>query len=205
MSTGNINSKFCLFLIIYIYSYTICQINDNFQKGVLEQENSYIIDINDYHNLNLIVTTSQKIYTSDSLPNPVLTFPDNVANYSMAATYSKDYILVACLKDYLLGNININTGVSASFLNYENINIEDGNTLVPPTQTCSLSIFDDYVHIAIAQQPYTKEDILYNKYYIIKLMLTNYNGLGPIIDSSFKIKFFKFPQEYKQSISMRQM
>ncbi len=204
MSTGNINSKFCLFLIIYIYSYTICQINDNFQKGVLEQENSYIIDINDYHNLNLIVTTSQKIYTSDSLPNPVLTFPDNVANYSMAATYSKDYILVACLKDYLLGNININTGVSASFLNYENINIEDGNTLVPPTQTCSLSIFDDYVHIAIAQ-PYTKEDILYNKYYIIKLMLTNYNGLGPIIDRSFEIKFFKFPQEYKQSISMRQM
>ena len=122
----------------------------------------------------------------------------------MAATYNQNYILVACLKDSLLAKININTGDSKNLLDYTEVNIEDGNTLVPPTQTCSLSIFDDYVHIAIAQ-PYTKEDILYNKYYIIKLMVKNLITTEPIINISFEIKFFKFPQEYKQSISMRQM
>ena len=99
MSTKNFNSKFYLFLIIYIYSYTVCQINDNFQKGVLEHESSYFIDFNDYHNLSLIVTTSQKIYTSDSLPNPISTFTSKVENYSMAATYNENYIFVACLND----------------------------------------------------------------------------------------------------------
>ena len=59
MKTVNIKSKLVLFLILYISSDILCQINDNFQKGVLEQENSYFIDINDYHNLNLIVSTSQ--------------------------------------------------------------------------------------------------------------------------------------------------
>ena len=204
MSTGNINSKICLFLIIYIYSYTVCQINDNFQKGVLEHENSYFIDINDYHNLNLIVTASQKIYTSDSLPNSISNFTTKVENYSMAATYNQNYILVACLKDSLLAKININTGDSNNLLDYNEINVGNGNILVPPTQTCSLSIFENTVHIAIAQ-PYTSDDILFNKYYIIKLMLTNNDNYGPIIDRSLEIKFFKFPQENKQSISMRQM
>jgi hypothetical protein len=103
------NSKLSLFLIIYIYSYIVCQINDNFQKGELEHENSYFIDINDYHNLNLIISTSHKIYTSNSLPNPISTFTAKVENYSMAATYDQNYILVACLNDSLLAKINIST------------------------------------------------------------------------------------------------
>jgi len=204
MDTENINSKFCLFLIIYIYSYTVCQINDNFKKGVLEHENSYFIDINDYHNLNLIVTTSQKIYTSDSLPNPISTFTAKVENYSMAATYNQNYILVACLKDSLLAKININTGDSNNLLDYNEINVGNGNILVPPSQICSLSIFENIVHIAIAQ-PYTSEDILFNKYYIIKLMLKNDGNLSPIIDSSFETKIYRFPEKYKKSISMRQL
>ena len=204
MKTANIKSKLTLFLIIYISSGIFCQINDNFQKGVLENENSYFIDINDYHNLNLIVSTSQKIYTSDSLPNPISNFSAKVENYSMAATYDQNYILVACLNDSLLAKININTGDSNNLLDYTDVNIGEGNELVPPTQICSLSIFQDIVHIAITQ-PYTNENILYNKYYIIKLMLTVDSNSSPIISESIGIQFFKFPGEYKKSESIRQL
>ena len=196
MKTANIKSKLTLFLIIYISSGILCQINDNFQKGVLENENSYFIDINDYHNLNLIVSTSQKIYTSDSLPNPISNFSAKVENYSMAATYDQNYILVACLNDSLLAKININTGDSTNLLDYTNVNIEDGNTLVPPTQICSLSIFQDVVHIAITQ-PYTKEETLFNKYYIIKLKITVDSNSSPIIDDSIEIKFLSFQENIK--------
>mgnify|MGYP002623862319 CR=1 FL=1 len=208
MSTKNINSKLTLLLIIYISSYTVCQINDNFQQGILESENSYFIDINDYHNLNLIVTTAQKIYTIDSIPNPISNFSAKVENYSMAATYDLNYILVACLNDSLLTKININTGESTNLLDYSGITIEGGDILVPPTQICSLSIFqNNIVHLAITQT-YAKEgyeDILFNKYYIIKLMLTTNGDLGPIIDDTKEKKIFKFPDEYKKSPSIRQL
>jgi len=204
MNIANMNSKISLLLIIYIYSYIFCQINDNFQKGVLESENSYFIDINDYHNLNLLITTAKKIYTSDSLPNPITNFTAKVENYSMAATYNSDYILVACLNDSLLAKININTGDSSNLLDYTDVSIEDGNTLVPPAQICSLSIFENIVHIAISQS-YTKDDILFNKYYIIKFTLTTDDNSSPIIDSSIEKKIFKFPEEYKKAITMRQL
>ena len=204
MRTTNMNSKLSLFLIIYIYSYIVCQINDNFQKGDLEHENSYFIDINDYHNLNLIITTSQKIYKSNSLPNQISTFTAKVENYSMAATFDQNYLLVACLNDSFLAKININTGDSTNLLYYTDVIIEDENTLVPPNQICSLSIFENIVHIAKAQS-YTKEDILFNKYYIIKLVLKTDGDLSPIIDSSIEKKIFKFPEEYKKAITLRQL
>ena len=191
MKTAKIKSKLTLFLIIYISSGIFCQINDNFQKGVLEHESSYFIDFNDYHNLSLIVTTSQKIYTSDSLPNPISTFTSKVENYSMAATYNENYIFVACLNDSLLEKIIINTGESINLLNYTEVDIGDGNTLVPPTQICSLSIFQDIVHIAITQ-PYTNEDMIFNKYYIIKIVI------GPFIDFMKHLYIFlKFQCNYQ--------
>ena len=200
----NINSKLSFLLIIYIYSYTFCQIKDNFQKGELEHDNSYFIDINDYHSLNLIVTTSQKIYTSDSIPNPISNFNVKVENYSMAATFDQNYLLVACLNDSLLAKINIGTGESSNLLDYNGVNIEVGEVLVRPNQICSLSIFENTVHIAIAQS-YTNENILFNKFYIIKLKIANDEISGPIIDTSFETKVFRFPEEYRKSNAVRQM
>ena len=196
--------KYTLFsLIFFISSFIFCQINDDFINGNIDSDftSSDIIDINDYHNLNLIITTSKNIYTIPSFDNPI-TFTANINKYSMAATYDQNYLLVACLDDSLLTKIKINSEgtESISLLDYDDIDILSiyADTLEPPSQICSLSIFENSVYIAISKLYTDDESINYNKYYIIKIPIRNIEDSGPIIDETLNYNVFKFPQTYKK-------
>ena len=188
-----LNIIIVLFLLI---SFVLCEINDDFKSDELESSNSYLIDINDYHNLGLIMTTSKNIYFissfEDTPPAPT-NFILNVANYSMGATYDENYLLVACLEDSLLAKINIRTGDSSILLNYDDISY-NGEILENPNQICSLSIFENIVYIAIANE-YIADDITYNKYYVIKIKMKLEND-EPIIDDSIEKQIYVLPDSY---------
>ena len=55
-----INLKLNLFLLIFLLKYSLknSQINDEFTQGTLESGNYNLIDITDYQNLKILVTTS---------------------------------------------------------------------------------------------------------------------------------------------------
>jgi len=55
-----IKNKFLFFLLFLNIGLVFAQINDNFTSGVLEDGNYDLLDITDYHNMNLIVSTSKK-------------------------------------------------------------------------------------------------------------------------------------------------
>ena len=189
-------------LILFLSSFIINQINDEFKYNTLESSDSYLIDINDYHNLGLIMTTSKKIYFISSFEetdyNPI-TFNLSVSNFSMGATYNNNYLLVACLEDSLLAKININNGESESLLNYGTY---DGKTLEPPNQICSLSIFENFIYITIANEE-IKEETIYNKYYIIRINIKNDDTSGPIIDDSINKVIFQFSDSYKKILTLK--
>ena len=175
-----------IIVLILLISFVYCEISDGFRSDELESSNSYLIDINDYHNLGLIMTTSKNIYFISSLeatPLVPTNFILNVANYSMGATYDENYLLVACLEDSLLAKINIRTGDSSILLNYDDISY-NGEILENPNQICSLSIFENTAYIAIANE-YISDDITYNKYYVIKIKMKLEND-EPIIDDSIE-------------------
>ena len=191
-----------LSFILIIFPLISCQINDDFSNGVIESENSNIIDFADYHNLNLLITTAKHIYSISSISTIKSTFTSNINNYSMAASYNENYILVACLNDSLLSKININTGDSTNLINYDGIpNMEEEDTLVPPTQICSLSIYENIAYIAISNN-FTNETSTFNKNFIIKINLIDEGNDGSVDVSD--INFFKFPELYKSTGAKRQ-
>jgi len=51
-----------IMIIMLKYKFLNCNINDNFEKNILEYGNYDILDITDTTNLKLLVTTSKKIY-----------------------------------------------------------------------------------------------------------------------------------------------
>ena len=106
-----------LLLLIFCLKIVLSELKDYYSSAILENENNYLVDVKDYHNISIILTTSKNIYTG--IP-PVLKSRTNAAIYncSSAATYNENYILIACLSDSLLSKININTGQSSSLLDY---------------------------------------------------------------------------------------
>ena len=119
----------------------------------------------------------------------------------MAASYNENYILIAFLNDSLLSKININTGDSTNLLNYDGIsNMEEEDTLIPPTQICSLSIYENNAYIAISNN-FTNETSTFNKNFIIKINLIEEGIDGPVINN--EINFF-FPEFYKSTGAKRQ-
>ena len=104
-------------------------------------ESASLIDISDYHNLSLIITTDKKIYTG--IP-PVFKkeTSSKINSFSAACTYNNKYILISCTEDYLLSKINIETGEETGLINYEHFN--------SPNCTCSISSKDNYVYIGIS-------------------------------------------------------
>ena len=123
--------RFCLFT---------CYNNDNYETYNLDgEEGNYLIDINDYNDLKLTVTTSRNIYSGIS---PIKKSVNNAKlnNCSSIATVNDNYILATCLNDSLLSKININTGESTSLLSYD---ISSNLLLTVPNKTIySLSIFE---------------------------------------------------------------
>ena len=113
-----LSNKILIFILIIfqkLYFYN-CQIYDNFTKEVLE-EGSQLIDVNDYNNLNLIVTTLKNIYIGIP-PKLKAKTEAKLINTSSIITLNSNYLLAACLQDSLLTKINLNDGNFTPLLNY---------------------------------------------------------------------------------------
>lgn len=192
------NHKF-LYFLLFIFKYTkfLCQINDNFQSGILEEGENDLIDIADYLNTTLIISTSKNIYIGAPLSNKTSTNA-NLNSSSFAATCNENYILVACLEDELLVKININTGIQTTLLSYSNY-----NSIIVSNHSCSLSILENFVFIAISR-PISDNTV---NYFFIKLNITNKDDIenGPIINERVEIKSFIFPYDVQKSNKSRDL
>jgi len=114
------NFKFLIILIILKYYFFNSQIYDDFSINKLEDE-SELLDVTDYHKLNLIVTSLKNIYTGIP-PQLKTTTEANIINATSLITINENYLLAACLQDSLLTKININDGIFSSLLLYSDIN-----------------------------------------------------------------------------------
>ena len=112
------------------------------------------------------------------------------------AVCNENYILAACLNDYLLVKININNGDYVQLVEYSEFN----SIIVSDSSSCSLSIYNDIIYIGISQ-PSSDNKI---KNAVIKLNIINKEDLtnGPTIDTSNK-KLFIFPVEHKKTTTTR--
>ena len=182
--------KFIFYYIFFIFfKYSFNEINDNFKLDNSLDE-GYILDIKNYHNLTIMLTTSKNIYKGIP-PNPE-ELPDiNINNYSSVVTCNNNYILIACLDDYLLSKINLNTLIYTPLLSYSDID----ESLEAPSNICSLSMIDNIVYIAFSQPSTSSTTKIYIK--VIKIILNSQNDLnnGPIIDNKIN---FTFPKEYEK-------
>ena len=201
----NIFINFHLIIIYIFLNFRLenCQINDNFASYTLEEESNDILDVTDNHNLNLIVTTSKKIYTGIP-PTLKVETNANLIKYSSVISISETYLLVSCLQDSLLTKIKLSDGFSQSLLDYSDISISP--SLIVPETICSLSIFDKTVFIGYTEiNNYITETNKTN--IIIRISLTNINSdsSGPNLDGNGNIKFFKYPLSTIKTNSIRQI
>ena len=165
------------------------QLNDDFRLEILE-ENSQLLEVNDYHNISLIVTTSKNIYTG--IPPKLRTITNaSLINSSPLITFNENYLLASCLKDSLLTKININNGNYSSLLNYSDINENNLNLTIPIT-SCSLPIIDNIIFIGYSRIDYFETET--NKTnIIIKFNITNlFSENGPELEQPFEKKFLFF-------------
>ena len=183
--------------------YYLCQINDNFNRDILEEGNYDLIDITDNFNLSLIVTTAKNIYTGIP-PIKRASTNANLINSTSIITINNNYLLAACLSDSLLTKININNGEFSTLINYNEITIEP--ILEIPITTCSLSFYNNYIFIGYSRIEYFESEI--NKTNIlIKLELNDINNYeeGPNLNTEFPPKIFIFPNSTIKTNSFRQI
>ena len=176
------------------------QINDHFSTELLEAGSFDLIDINDYHNLKLVVTTAKNIYLG--IP-PALksTTGAKLINVSSIITLNENYLLAACLEDSLLTKININSGAFLNLLDYSQI---DSGLEVPIT-SCSLSILENTVFIGYTRIDYYDSET--NKTNMVfKFNISDKDSSsGPIIVEPFQFNIFIFPKSFIKTNSSRQI
>ena len=200
------NISFFLFLIIIQNDFYFSQINDGFSIATLEE--SELLEVNDYHNFNLIVTTLKNIYIGIP-PSLKVTTNAELINASSLITLNENYLLAACLQDSLLTKININNGDFSSLLGYSDL--DSSLELEIPVTSCSLSILDNTIFVGYSKIIYYNEDdsdaTKTNKTNIvIKLNIKNKNSeSGPDIDIAIPKKFFIFPEPTIKTDSNRQI
>ena len=187
-----INYNFILLSLALIFKkfFVICQNGNSFVINTLESENSELIDVTDYHNLNLILTTGRKIYKGIP-PQLLITTNAQIINTTSIITINENFLLASCLQNSLLSKINLNNGVITDLINYNSIN---GLNLEIPITSCSLSIIENTVFIG-----YTRIDFLETQVnktnIIIKFFLSNLDSdEGPTIEINNEIKFFFIPE-----------
>ena len=197
----NINSLLIIILLIAFNFNIILCIYDNYALYLLEEGDYELLDVTDYHNLNLIVTTSKKIYKGMH-PYPYST-EAQLINSTSLITLNENYLLAAYLNDSLLTKININEGRFSNLLNYEDI--DPALNLIAPITSCSLSMIDNTIFIGYTEINYYPEET--NKTnIIIKVDITNkdsYNDLD--INTNIEIKYFIFPHSTIKTDSSRQI
>ena len=197
------NNPMVILLSFFLFNISChCQIYDNF-TSVSFEENSHLLYVNDYHNLNLIVTSLKNIYTGIP-PTLKTTTLANLINSSSIITLNSNYILVSCLQDSLLTKININDGSYASLLNYSDFETLEFKLEVP-INSCSLSIIENTIFIG-----YTKIFLYSGKInktnIVFRLNITNKDSSnGPILDTSINKEKFVFPNSNIKSDSSKQI
>ena len=195
-----------IIIILYIFSLNFGnysnQISDDFRIQTLE-ENSQLLEVNDYHNFSLIVTTSKNIYTGIP-PTLRTTTKASLINSSSLITLNENYLLASCLEDSLLTKININNGNYSSLLTYSDINDENLNLEIP-IKSCSLSMIDNIIFIGYSRIDYFETET--NKTnIIIKFNITNLDSEnGPELEQPFEKKIFVFPNSTILTNSSRQI
>ena len=193
--------KLILFLFLSLnFKLLICQSQDNYETYNMEgEEGHYLLDINNYHNLKLIISTSQNIYMGIP-PRKIAKTNAKLSNCSSLMTLNENYLLASCLEDCLLAQININTGESFPLAYYSNIS--NLSLLSPPEETtCSISMFKNMVFIG-----YTKINDNNKTNIILKVNIYDEDSInGPSINETVPIKYFKFPNSYFKTSSIRQV
>ena len=196
------NFLFIYFIIFINYCYISCEDDENIEIVTLESDSTELLDVTDNHNLNLIVTTSKKIYTGIP-PTQKTTTVAQIINATSVISISEYYLLAACLQDTLLAKISLSDGSTDSILGYSDV---DSNLNLPvPITSCSLSIRENTVIIGYSKIEYLETDT--NKTnIIIRLEIVNKEDTdGPSLGDTSKIKFYTFPESSQKTNSPRQI
>ena len=134
-----------LFLLFIFFKTFISEYFESMEVGSIS-DNASIIDITDYNNLYLLITTEKYIYTGMP-PNKASETQSKIMNISAAVTYDNNYILLACSENYLLSIININSRVEMRLLNYEDAQL----TIEYLNYSCSICFKNNISYIGIPQ------------------------------------------------------
>ena len=182
--------KLIVLMIIIKFKLKNCQINDNFQKQILEEGEYEFLDIEDSFNLGLIVSTSKKIYKGMP-PEYISTTNASIINTTALLEINENYLLAACLEDCLLAKININTGESTPLLNYRGNNgaLNIADNLDIPIIPCSLVKNKEFIFIAYTKIDYYQNSI--NKTHTIFkfALLNNTIKENPCLNQTFSRKY----------------
>ena len=140
----NLSKYHLIFLAIILKcNFDYCQISDNYQTNILEGGSYDLIDIKDYLNLSLIITTSKKIYAGIP-PRLKATTSAKLIKQTSIITINENFILAACLQDSFLTKISLNSGAYSSLIDYDDFT---SPTLSVPSKSCSISILNDLVFV----------------------------------------------------------
>ena len=168
--------KYYFNIVIFIIQYKIMsfKIFDSFQSSQLNDTGD-LIDIKDYHNLSIAISTSKNIYIG--FP-PVLktNILEDIDIISSGITINVNYILLSCVSGYALSKLNINTGIITFF-----------NFFQSETDTnCPISIFQDTVYIVYPNN----YDGVISPYILILDLINKEDTNGGPSTESFQMKFF---------------
>ena len=132
-----------LFLIFLLYLKEVYSVYlESFNLTRFSEFNS-LIEIKDYFNLSIFMTSSKEIYMGippQKISN--ILSSENFNNLTSGVTYNENYILMVCTDNYLVSKIEIGTGNLTPLINYDNITI--------PNYTCGCSSDDDYLYISMS-------------------------------------------------------
>ena len=190
----NLSKYHLIFLAIILkFNFDYCQINDKYQTNILEGGSYDLINIKDDLNLSLIITTSKKIYTGIP-PTLKATTSAKLIKQTAITTVNEKYVLAACLQDYFLAKINLNSGAYTPLIEYD---YYSSPTLSVPSRSCSISIFDDYAFVGYSQNFRASDGWSYYYYRtmtVLKIPITNINSQnGPTFDSYYTTYYHTFP------------
>ena len=169
---------------------------ESFDVHKLDETTDLHINIIDYHNLELFITTKNnihEIYTGNPPELKSIISTIKIQSYSSITTYNNNYILIACLENSLLSKININTGYYTELLQYSTIN----NYITEPSKfPCSLSFSENFAYIGRSLL-YDSSKFLQNE--VIKIEILEGDD-GPIINND-KIKNYLFDYKFNLTIN----
>ena len=200
---SSIKINFFFFLFCAYIPFIFSQINDNFELGILEDGNCDLLDVTDYHNMGLIVSSSKAIYVGIP-PTKKIETTAKLIKVSALITINDNYLLAACLQDSFLGKINLSNGEFTALLSYSEI--LSLKTLEIPEYICSLSNIDNDIFIAYSEI-ITADIEKKSSNTIFKIIIENKDSTedGPTLLNTEGIKMFDFGGIPIETSSIRQV